>query len=146
MKPKLTPAHRLALIACLPAAAGAATASAGTVTLLSQERSVFAAFDGVQAAQGTLAPVSDINLSERLEASDFGVFNESAEVDVQIDDFPIDPPFGPFASRGRAQQRSSFEQVGSDVLLNFEGSAKRPGLPRWRRCFCGFCLRGRLQA
>ena len=125
---KLTPAHRLALLACLPAAAGA---SAGTVTLLSQERSVSAEVSdrdlfndagiGFSAPDGVLAGGAEA-------ADDFELFDARVALNVDAEDFLDGGEFqgrlgGTRFSEPTASHRSSFEQRGGDVAFSFTGGA-----------------------
>ena len=111
---KLTPAHRLALLACLPAAAGA---SAGTVTLLSQERSVSARVDNAN----VFSPVPLVE--DSVAAEGFGGFEASADVFVTDEDLPEGVTLDRGSAGASASQRSSFTQQGSDVLFVFDGVA-----------------------
>ena len=115
MKPKLTPAHRLALLACLPAAAGA---SAGTVTLLSQERSVFARVDpGFNVPDRSDAPPAE----SATEAADgFGDFEAVLDLEILAEEISTDFARGTFA---RASQSSSFDEADGDVRLSVNGGA-----------------------
>ena len=116
---KLTPAHRLALLACLPAAAGA---SAGTVTLLSQERSVSASIDGSDVFVGS-SPVGGVLASDARGANGFGLFDETIDFTLTAEDLPDGASF-PGTSFAFASQRSEISEAGDDVVLSFTGASR----------------------
>lgn len=117
------PLARLALLACLPAAAWAGAASAGTVTLLSQERSVSAFIPGSDLFGSTMSsPVGGTLASGEEIATDFGAFDASASFRVDGEEIIEDGRFIGIARRTRfasagARQSSSFEQIGDDVFF-----------------------------
>ena len=130
---KLNTAHRLALFACLPAAAGAATASAGTVTLLSQERSVSVTVTGSDLFTPDGRNFSNFERQEVLAAEDFSLFDAATSLTVDADEVSEGAFFGGMdgssnVSNPNARQRSSFEQRGDAVAFSFSGAAF-PGAP-----------------
>ena len=126
---KLTPAHRLALLACLPAAAGA---SAGTVTLLSQERSVSATFSQDVFLDPSQRSIR-IEKEDFVEAEGFDAFTAEAVAQVTPEELEgtFGLPGGNFSggvrsTRVSATQQSSIEQRGDSVAFEISGAAS-PG-------------------
>ncbi|BAM02499.1 hypothetical protein [Phycisphaera mikurensis] len=112
------PLFCLALLGCLPAAA----ASAGTVTLLSQERSVFATVGAGDATGPSGAPLPNpeaLRRTQRDSAGGFGLFAATASVQNAPSDFP--EGFGNFDLFARATQTSSFTERDGAVVLEVSG-------------------------
>ena len=126
---KLNTAHRLALLACLPAAAGAATASAGTVTLLSQERSVSVEQTGLNLfGDGGQPGPRGVIASDEVSAGDFDRFDTAVALDLDAEDFVEGGIFGGITNSSRfstpaARQTSSFSQEGDAVIFTSSGGA-----------------------
>ena len=116
---KLASAQSLALLACLPAAAGA---SAGTVTLLSQERSVSASIDGSDVFVGS-SPVGGVLASDARSPDGFGLFDETIDFTLTAEDLPDGATF-PGISFAFASQRSEISEAGNDVVLSFSGASR----------------------
>lgn len=134
------PLSRLALFACLPAAAWAGAASAGTVTLLSQERSVSATLNlnALEDSQGQ--GIATGMLREVETAADFSPFDATVELIADETNFPGVSVSGAEAITAFATQSSSIEQRGNDVAFEISGRASVEGLSGFEVGFSDFAF------
>ena len=119
MQPRHLP--HLVVLSCLTTAG----ASAGTVTLLSQERSVRASIDTAAGfLSGSSGEVPVFVRSEAFDSVEAGRFAETAEVAVSNADLPEGVRFlDPDPSTATARQSSNFTQDGGDVRFGLSAFA-----------------------